>query len=476
MTEFSRLELDEADLRAMVAAALDRICDQLRALPGQPACVTEGGAELARSLREPAPREGAPLEPLLATLFDRALSVSFTTTSPGYLAYIPGGGLLHAAVADLIADAINRFVGLWRAAPGLVQLESNVIAWLAEVVGLPAGAGGVLTSGGSLANFSATVAARHRLGERFQDGTIYTSTQAHHSVVRAALLAGFPAAQVRAVAVDASQRVRVDLMAAAIAEDRARGLRPCMIVGSAGTTNTGAVDDLERLAELAAREQLWLHVDAAYGGCFALTQRGRERLRGLGLADSITLDPHKGLFLPYGTGALLVREPQALRRAHGLHADYLPPMQEDPDFFDFCEMSPELSRDFRGLRLWLPIKLCGLDVFAAALDEKLDLAAHAAQVLRATPGIEIVAEPQLSLLAFRHVPVALRGDVAAIDAHNQRLLAAINRRARVYMTSTLLDGRFVLRICVLSFRTHRDRIDAGLADIEAAIAELAQFA
>ncbi|HEY0139134.1 MAG TPA: aminotransferase class V-fold PLP-dependent enzyme [Nannocystis sp.] len=474
MTELSRLELDEADLRAMVAAALDRVCEQLRALPGQPACVTEGGAELARALREGPPRRGSPLEAVLATLFDQALPVSFNAASPGYLAYVPGGGLLHAAVADLISNSINRYVGVWRGAPGLVQLESNVIAWLAEVVGLPAGAGGILTSGGSLANFSATVAARHRLGERFTDGTIYTSTQAHHSVVRAALLAGFPAAQVRAVAVDASQRVRVDLMAAAIAEDRARGLRPCMIAGSAGTTNTGAVDDLEALAGLAAREQMWFHVDAAYGGCFALTQRGQQRLRGLGLADSITLDPHKGLFLPYGTGALLVRDPQALRRAHSLHADYLPPMQEDPQFFDFCEMSPELSRDFRGLRLWLPIKLCGLDVFAAALDEKLDLAAHAAQVLRVTPEIEIVAEPQLSLLAFRHVPAALRGDEAAIDVHNERLLSAINRRARVYLTPTQLDGRFVLRICVLSFRTHQDRVDAGLEDIRAAIAELAQ--
>ena len=472
MTVFSRLELDEADLRAMVAAALDRICGELRGLPWQPACVTEGGAELARSLREAAPREGAPLEHLLVTLFDRALPVSFNTAGPGYLAYIPGGGLLHAAVADLIADAINRYVGVWRAAPGLVQLESNVIAWLAGIVGLPAGAGGILTSGGSLANFSATVAARHRLGERFADGTIYTSTQAHHSVVRAALLAGFPAVQVRAVPVDANQRVRVDVMAETIADDRAQGLRPCMIVASAGTTNTGAVDDLECLADLAAREQLWLHVDAAYGGCFALTQRGQERLRGLGRADSITLDPHKGLFLPYGTGALLVRDPAALRRAHGLHADYLPPMQEDPDFHDFCELSPELSRDFRGLRLWLPIKLCGLDAFAAALDEKLDLAAHAAQVLRATPGIEIVAEPQLSLLAFRHVPPRLAGDEAAIDAHNERLLAAINCRARVYLTPTQLGGRFILRICVLSFRTHRDRVDLGLADIHAAIAEL----
>ena len=472
MPDFSRLELDEVDLRALVAAAVDRICGELRALPGRAACTLDGGAELARSLREPLPRTGSPLPELLATIFDRALPVSYNTPGPGYLAYIPGGGLLHAAVADLIADAINRYVGLWRAAPGLVQLESNVIAWLCEIVGLPAGSGGVLTSGGSLANFSATVAARHRLGERFADGTIYTSTQAHHSVTRAAILAGFPAGQVRAVAVDERQRVRVDRVAAAIAEDRAAGRRPCLIVASAGTTNTGAVDDLEALADLAAREQVWLHVDGAYGGSFALTARGRATLRGLGRADSITLDPHKGFFLPYGTGALLVRDPAALRRAHSLHADYLPPMQEDPDFVDFCELSPELSRDFRGLRLWLPLKLVGVDGFAAALDEKLDLAQHAAEVLGGMAEVELLAPPQLSLLAFRHAPARLRGDEAALNEHNERLLAAINRRGRVYLTSTRLAGRFVLRICVLSFRTHRDRIDAGLADIAAAIAEL----
>ncbi len=472
MPDFSRLELDEVDLRALVGAAMDRICGELRELPTRPACVMEGGAELARSLREPLPRTGSPLPELLATIFDRALPVSYNTPGPGYLAYIPGGGLLHAAVADLIADAINRYVGLWRAAPGLVQLESNVIAWLCEIVGLPAGSGGVLTSGGSLATFSATVAARHRLGERFADGTIYTSTQAHHSVARAAILAGFPAAQVRAIEVDDEQRVRVDRVADAIVADRAAGLRPCLLVASAGTTNTGAVDDLEGLADLAGREGVWLHVDAAYGGSFALTQRGRATLRGLGRADSITLDPHKGFFLPYGTGALLVRDPAALRRAHSLHADYLPPMQEDPDFVDFCELSPELSRDFRGLRLWLPLKLIGADAFAAALDEKLDLAQHAAEVLRGMAEVELLAAPQLSLLAFRHVPARLCGDAGAVDEHNERLLAAINRRGRVYLTSTRLAGRFVLRICVLSFRTHRERIDAGLADIAAAIVEL----
>lgn len=459
-------------MRALVTAAMERICAHIEALPRMPAADVRGGAELARSLREGLPATGCSFEQVLEILFDRAVPCSFNTAGPGYLAYIPGGGLFLAAVADLVADATNRYVGVWQAAPGLVQLETNAVRWLAEIVGLPPGSGGFLTTGGSLANFSAVVTARaERLGERFADGVIYTSEQAHHSVLKAARLSGFRRDQVREIAVDAAFRIRVDALAAAIAADRRAGLRPCMIVGQAGTTNTGAVDDLQALAELAGREGLWLHVDAAYGGFFALTARGRQVLAGIERADSVTLDPHKGMFLPYGTGCLLVREPAALRRAHGSPADYLPPLQDDPEFVDYCELSPELSRDFRGLRVWLPLKLLGAEVFRRALDEKLDLAHACFAAVRALPGIEVVAAPQLSLFAFRHVPPGL-AEGPELDAHNRRLLAAINRRGRVFLTATTIGGRFVLRVCVLSFRTHRDRIEAAIEDIRAALAEV----
>lgn len=466
------LEPDSAAMQSLVAAAMARICAHIEALPRMPAVDVADGAAVARALREELPAAGAPFERVLEVLFARAIPASINTAGPGYLGYVPGGGLFHAAIADLIADATNRYVGVWQAAPGLVQLETDAIRWLAEIVGMPAGAGGILTSGGSLATFSAVVAARvDRLGERFDDGVVYTSDQAHHSVLRAARLAGFRRDQVREVEVDGEFRVRVDAPARAIAADRAAGRRPCMIVGHAGTTNTGAVDDLVALADLAAREGLWLHVDAAYGGFFCLTARGRAALAGIERADTVTLDPHKGMFLPYGTGCLLARDLGALRRAHAARADYLPPMQSEPEFVDYCELSPELSRDFRGLRVWLPLKLLGVEVFRRALDEKLDLARAAAAGLRAVPGVELVAGPQLSLLAFRHVPAGAV-DGPALDAHNARLLAAINRRGRVFLTATVAAGRTVLRICVLSFRTHRDRLDVALADIAAAVAEV----
>jgi len=461
-------------MERLVRLAMDRIVPHVTFLPSQPAADTAGAEALARELVERDPPEtGTPAEELLDLLFTRAIPKSFNTASPGYLAYIPGGGLFQSAVADLVGAATNRYVGVFAAAPALVQLETNVLRWFARLAGLPPGAGGYLASGGSLANFSALVAARRdRLPEDFLSGVLYVSDQTHHCVAKAAALAGFPAGRVREIATDDRFRLRLDLLEQAVAEDRKNGLRPFLVTGNAGTTNTGAVDDLDALADFCRRERLWLHVDAAYGGFFLLTERGRREMAGLERADSVVLDPHKGLFLPYGAGCLLVRDAETLRRAHGSEADYLPGMQRDPDFVDFCEISPELSRSFRGLAAWLPIKMHGLGPFRRNLDEKLDLARWAADELRLRPGVEIVAEPQLSLLAFRLVRPARPPD--EVDAVNRRLLAAINGRGRVHLTGTSLKGRFVLRICVLSFRTHADRVRAALEDIDTALREVGE--
>jgi aromatic-L-amino-acid decarboxylase len=373
-------------------------------------------------------------------------------------------------VADLIADATNRYVGVFAAAPGLAQLETNVVSWFSQIVGYPATARGILTTGGSLANFSAVVTARReRLPEDFLSGTIYASDQVHHSIQKAAMLAGFPEGNVREIATDEAFRIRVADLSRAVAADRAAGKTPFLVVGNAGSVNTGAVDDLAALADLAARERLWFHVDGAYGGFFLLTERGRARMAGAERSDSITLDPHKSLFLPYGMGSLLVRDGDALKRAHALSAVYLPSMQEDPDLVDFNQISPELSRSWRGLRVWLPIKMHGIAPFRRNLDEKLDLAAWATQELRRIPGIEILAEPQLSIVAFRWKRPGLDGE--DLNRANRELLDRINGKKRVYLTGTMLGDRFAIRICVLSFRTHADRMAEGLEDIRMAVNE-----
>jgi len=454
-------------MRGLVDLAMDRIAAHVASLPAQPSADTEGAIALARSLKEPLPERGAPIESLLDLLFDVAIPKSFNTAGPGYLAYIPGGGLLHSAVADLIANATNRYVGVFAAAPALVQLETNVVRWFCQLVGYPPSAGGVLTSGGSLSILSALITARReRLPEDFLKGTLYVSEETHHSIQKAAMLAGFPVANVREIPSDARFRIRLDLLEQRVDEDARAGFQPFLVVGNAGTTNTGAVDDLAALADIAERRRLWMHVDGAYGGFFAMTERGRKTLAGIERADSIALDPHKSLFLPYGTGSLVVKDPAGLRRAHSLHADYLPTMQDDPDLVDFCEISPELSRDFRGLRVWLPMKLLGAGPFREALDEKLDLALFAADELRKIDGVELVAPPQLSLLAFRLTKPGLSGD--ELNALNRDFLNRVNGRKRVYITGTVHRGRFLPRICVLSFRTHRDRMEMALEDIRQA--------
>jgi len=464
----SPLELSGPTFAAMIDLVKARLVRHLGGLEAAPMHRNRGARKAARALREGMPEEGTSFEPLLEQLFSRALPLGLNTASAGYLAYIPGGGLLHAAIADLITSAVNRYVGVWIAAPGLVEIEASVVRWLAGVVGLPEGAGGVLTTGGSMANLLAIVAARRdRLPTDFSRGVLYVSREVHHSVTKAAIVAGFPAENVRSVPTCERQRMRVDALVEAIARDRAEGLSPFLVVGSAGTTNTGAVDPLGALADVAEREALWLHVDAAYGGFFALTERGRAALAGIERAHSVTLDPHKGLFLPYGTGCVVVRDPTTLRRAFSSHASYLPDMQRDADLIDFCELSPELSREPRGLRVWLPLKMHGARAFRAALDEKLDLARYAAETLGAWPEVAMVAPPTLSLLAFRFV--APGRSPAEADALSRRVMRGVNARQRVLLTGTTVDDRFVLRMCVLSFRTHRPRIDAALADLRASL-------
>jgi aromatic-L-amino-acid decarboxylase len=463
----SPLELTGEQLRELVDAAMDRIAPHIDSLPQQPAADVAGGAELARALVEPLPRDSCSLDEVFDLIFDRLVPKSFNTAGPGYLAYIPGGGILHSAVADMIADAVNRYVGVWVAAPGLAQLEANVVRWFCEIVGFGPESRGFLTSGGSLANFSAVVAARRKLlPDDFLNGTIYASDQVHHSVQKAAMLAGFPAEAVRMVGSDHVFRIRLDQLERHIAKDRSRSRTPFLVVGSAGTTNTGAVDDLEGLADFAEQHRMWFHVDGAYGGFFTLTERGRAVMQGIERSDSVVLDPHKGLFLPYGTGSLLVRDGTALRQSHTVNADYMPPMQDEEDLVDFCQISPELSRPFRGLAVWLPLKLLGIEPFTKSLDEKLNLARWAAEQLRSVDGIEIVAEPQLSTVAFRFSRPGLSSD--ALNDLNRDFIARVNSRQRVYLTGTMLAGRFTPRICVLSFRTHMDRMEQCIADIRQA--------
>ena len=327
---------------------------------------------------------------------------------------------------------------------------------------------GILTTGGSMANFNAILCARERrLGTDIRRGVMYTSTQAHHSIAKSAKLAGIFSDRVRSIEVDEGFRMRVDALEAAMAKDRRDGLVPFLVVSSAGTTNTGAVDPLDAIADLCARDRVWHHIDGAYGAFFYAVPELRALMPGLSRADSLTLDPHKGMFLPYGTGALLVRDGAALRAAHDVpHAGYLPDVPDD-EFYDPSLHGPDLSRGFPGLRVWLCVKLFGAEKFRAAILEKRDLALDAARRIAAIPGIVIDAPPQLSLFAF-HL-ASPRGTLEDENAATRRLIADVTSRGRVMLTGCTVDGRFLARVCVLSFRTRQAQIDACVDDVAACV-------
>jgi aromatic-L-amino-acid/L-tryptophan decarboxylase len=455
----SGLPFDPApgQLGELLASAESLLAGQLDGLATRPVHDHEDPAALVARLLEDRPGAPVPTDEALATL-RRIVDVGVESTSGGELAYIPGSGLVTSAVAELLAASLNRYTGLPGNAPAAVALEEGVLRWLCELFELPSEAQGVLLSGGSMANMSALLAARERI-DRLDLATIYVGEHAHASVRKAARIVGLRPEQVRVCPSPDGLRVDVEAMRVAIKEDLRAGRQPMAIVAAAGTTNAGAVDPLPELADLADETGTWLHVDAAYGGFFQLTDRGRRRLAGIDRADSITLDPHKSLFLPFGTGALLVRDRHALELAFAEQADYLRDLDGIGDLPDFSQLTPELTRAWRGLRLWLPLKLHGLDAFREALDHKLDLAEDAWRALDAGPGVTTWGRPDLTVVPFR-----VDGDDRAQD----ELLAAVHADGVVRLSSTRIDGEVALRLAVLSHRTSEATVDHAVRRILAA--------
>jgi aromatic-L-amino-acid decarboxylase len=339
----------------------------------------------------------------------------------------------------------------------MVAIEQGVVDWICDLFDLGPDSAGLLLSGGSLANFTGIVTARTaRLGDDFGRGVIYLTERTHHAAAKAARLAGFRASQLAEVDVDADLRMDPEALRRRIADDRRQGRHPFLVVASAGTTDTGTVDPLDRIAEVASAEGLWLHIDAAYGGFFRLTERGRRALKGIDLADSIALDPHKGLSIPFGVGAVVVRDERALVEAHEGRGAYLDEHDTYMGMRDLASLGPELSRPFRGLAVWLPLQLHGVAPFIEALDLTLDLAEGAYERLRRIEGVDALWRPDLSIVAFRFDD----------DEVGRAALEAVNRDRVVHLSPTTIDGRFVLRLAILNRRTTVDHVDHALDIIE----------
>ncbi len=464
-----QLEPDHSQRKQWLDLTLANAAAFLDELPTAPAYYPN--PDLARSLNEsPIGETGIKMETALTLFENSVVNQGLNPASARYLAYIPGGGLFPSALADFLAAISNRYAGMFFACPGAVRMENMVLRWMADVVGYPQEAAGYLASGGSIANLTAVIAARDAFevhAGQVPRAVIYMTHQAHHCLHKAFWMAGVGQAQVRQIATDAAFRLEPGALEAAIRADQQAGLRPWLIIASAGTTNSGAVDPLAVIAEIAQKYKLWYHVDGAYGALFALCPEGQAVLNGLEQSDSVVMDPHKTLFLPYGTGALLVKDRQRLYNSHRVDADYLKKFVEADDEVSPAEVSPELTKHFRGLRLWLPLQLFGVAPFRAALSEKIYLARYFYERLRQLPGFEVGPYPDLSVVTYRFIPS--RGDA---DAFNERLLQAVQMDGRVFISGTRLNGKMTLRLAVLSFRTHLEDIDLALQILKEKAAEL----
>jgi glutamate/tyrosine decarboxylase-like PLP-dependent enzyme len=448
---------------ATMAEEVSRIVvDHLAGIRQQPAHRSRGRAELDAALLRGAPDAGTDFSSLMAELQREVFPYHAREPHPRFIGYVPSCPTFPGVMGDWLATGYNFFAGVWSVAAGPNELELVVLDWFRTWLGMSEGARGILTSGGSTASLTAIVAARHAaVGDRAEllpGLTVYTSEQAHSSVARAAWIAGIPRANVRAVPVDDRYRMRADALADAIAEDRRNGRTPVAVVGSAGTTNTGAVDPLEEIADLCAREGIWMHVDAAYAGFTALLPEGRAALKGIERADSVTLDPHKWLFVPFECGCLLVRDPKSLEHAFSVHPEYLTDVRAGHQEVNFADSGEQLTRYSRALKIWLSVRYFGLDAIRDAIARGVHLAEYAQRRLETHGAFEILSPARYGVLCFRLHDPSMPGD--ALDAFNERVNATVNATGHFLYSSTRLGGRYSMRICTHGFRTTEGDVDA----------------
>ena len=467
-------DLDWAPARARELG--DRVVllwqELLEKLPALPVRHTNGEAAVREAVTFPVPDEPLSLDALLAHMRSVALEHSTLTGHPRFMAYISGAGTVPGAAADLLAAALNQNVGGWMLSPAATSIELHLTQWFAEQLGLPKGAFGLLVSGGAMANFVALKAARdarmgldvRKEGLRGRTIALYTSTEAHAVIDRAADMLGLGTNAVRKIPVDDAGRMRIDLLEAEIAKDVAAGVAPGIVVGTAGTVATGAIDPLSELAELCARHHLWFHVDGAYGALAALTDELRPLFSGLERADTIAFDPHKWMYTPHSGGCVIAREPQRLADSFALKPTYV---QQDKTRtgagIDFSMMGPQFSRGFQAFKIWISLLAHGKRAYTKRIAHDVALAKYMAARAEAHPNLEVMAPVTLSICCFRYVPDGLPpGSDAYLDTLNERLMNEIQMDGRAFCSNAVLNGRFVLRACIVNFRTEAADVDAML--------------
>jgi glutamate/tyrosine decarboxylase-like PLP-dependent enzyme len=450
-----RLEFSPERMREIGYLVVDRLVEHLTTLPSQPVGAKGDPWKLLANLNEAAPEHGMAFEAALEQLECDILRNTMHVNHPRFFAYVPGPSNFVSAMADALISGYNVFAGTWISGSGPAAVELAVIEWLRVACGFPSGAGGLFVSGGTMANLTALAVARHvTLDDRLDCATVYFSDQAHSSLEKALRVIGLPPENVRKIACDTDYRLPVHELERAIEKDRAAGKRPFCVIASAGTTNTGAIDPLSELSRLCKDQRLWLHVDGAYGAAAAICDHGRDLLRGLELAESLSLDPHKWLFQPFEIGCVLVRDAAHLRDTFLILPEYLKDTHQYSAEFNFTDHGLQLTRGFRALKLWMSIKVFGMAAFRAAIERGFELAEFTEARLRKMPGWEIVTPAQMGIVCFRYA--------SADDAAHLRLVQSILKDGFALITSTILQGKTVLRTCTINPRTTERDIEETL--------------
>ncbi len=459
----------------MGRAALDLVTEYYDSLAARAVVRPVTSAELRRILDEPAPSAGVPFADLLGTVREVVELFSRHNGHPRFFGYVSSPGLPVAAMGSMIAAAFNINVTCWRSGPAATEMELLCIRWLKEMLGYPADGSGLLVSGGSMANFAGIAAARSAKlpGNVVRDGIggarmrLYASEEAHFSIRKAAAMLGIGAANLRSVKTGPDLRMDLADLGRLVGQDRDAGHLPFCVVASAGTAGTGAVDPIGPIADFARAHNLWLHVDAAYGGFSALAPSAHGFFNRIAEADSVALDPHKWLYLPVGCGCVLYRSGAAARAAFSENAEYTRVVGlEDDEAFAFWDYGPELSRPFRALDLWLLLKSVGTRAIGEAIEENIACAKYFADLVRATDDFEMLAPVDLSIFCFRYRPRGFGGD---LDALNERVMLALQRGGSSYLSNTRVRGAFALRGCVLNYRTTRRDMEILLDDVRNAV-------
>lgn len=464
--DYTRLDLPPAQVRALGSRLLELAVEWLAAEGESPVLARLDGPALQALLREPPPEQGVGEEQLFAALRDKVLRHARHNGHPRQFAHVCASADPVGALADLLVSMLNQNVTAWRSAPSAVTVERQLLQWLDALVGFDGGGHGLLLGGGSAANLHAvgaavTQALARRPGTSRGQLVLYTSTETHLSLAKAARFVGV--GHVRVLPVDAQRTLSADTLAQAIAADRAQGRVPLMAVGSAGTANAGSIDPLVALARVCHKSGLWFHVDGAYGAPAAMTPGHAFLREGFALADSLSLDPHKWLFAPFDTGVLLVRDPSALREAYTETAAYTAVSETDPlEAFAFFDEGLELSRRFRALKLWIMFQLRGVDTYRRAIADNI--------ALREALDARIADEPELEALASGLGISCFRYRVAgaspqALDALNARIQARLVSTGEIALSPTVLDGRYSLRVCIVNFRTRPQDIEWLVAQV-----------